>query len=142
MNIGQAATRSGVPAKTIRYYESIGLIAVAGRRANGYRDYDMSEVQTLRFVSRARSLGFGVKEVEALLALYRDKQRASRDVKALAQRHIERIERKMAELAAMKATLTELMDHCHGDRRPDCPILAEFAGSGSPAGTAAQPGVA
>ena len=128
MNIGEAAARSGVAPKTIRYYESIGLIAPAGRGANNYRDYGADEVQTLRFISRARSLGFSVAEVENLLALYRDKQRASQDVKAVAKAHIAEIERKIAELQGMRATLQTLVHHCHGDHRPDCPILAEIAG--------------
>jgi len=130
MNIGEAAERSGVPAKTIRYYESVELIKPAPRGANGYRAYSEQDVQTLRFVNRARSLGFTVKDVAALLALYRDKQRASHQVKAVAQKHIARIDRKIAELAAMRDTLAHLARKCHGDQRPDCPILEDLAALG------------
>ncbi|HEX2117091.1 MAG TPA: Cu(I)-responsive transcriptional regulator [Alphaproteobacteria bacterium] len=129
MNIGTASERSGVPAKTIRYYESIGLIRPADRRGNNYRDYSDNDVQTLRFISRARSLGFSVKEVGALLTLWHDKHRASQDVKALALRHVEEIDRKIAELQGMRRTLVGLAERCHGDARPDCPILEDLAGS-------------
>lgn len=128
MNIGRAAEASGVPPKTIRYYESIGLIRSADRRANNYRDYSDIDVETLRFIHRARTLGFSVKEISDLLTLWRDKQRASQDVKELAQRHIEDIDRKMAELASMRRTLAHLVHRCHGDARPDCPILDDLAG--------------
>jgi MerR family copper efflux transcriptional regulator len=127
MNIGAASERSGVPAKTIRYYESIGLIRPADRRGNNYRDYSETDIQTLRFISRARSLGFSVKEVGALLALWFDKKRASHQVKELALRHVEEIDRKIAELAAMRRTLVSLTERCHGDDRPDCPILDDLA---------------
>lgn len=128
MNIGMVSQRSGVPAKTIRYYESIGLIRPAERRGNNYRDYSDADVQTLRFISRARSLGFSVKEVGALLTLWHDKRRASHDVKALALRHVEEIDRKIAELQGMRRTLVGLAERCHGDDRPDCPILEDLAG--------------
>lgn len=127
MNIGQAADRSGVPAKTIRYYESIGLIPEAGRTASGYRAYGRKDVETLRFVQRARSLGFSVRDVGNLLALWRDRSRASAEVKRVAMDHIGEIERKIAELEAMRRTLLELTQRCHGDDRPDCPILEELA---------------
>lgn len=127
MNIGEAALQSGVSAKTIRYYESIGLVRPQARGANNYRDYDTNGVQELRFIARARGLGFTVKDIAALLTLYRDKARASRDVKAMALRHIERIDSKLSELAAMRETLADLARHCHGDQRPDCPILKDFA---------------
>lgn len=127
MNIGTVSQRSGVPAKTIRYYESIGLIRAADRRDNNYRDYSDNDVQTLRFISRARGLGFSVKEVGALLTLWHDKRRASHDVKALALRHVEEIDRKIAELQGMRRTLVGLADKCHGDDRPDCPILEDLA---------------
>lgn len=136
MNIGAAAQRSGVPAKTIRYYESINLIDAAARTASGYRVYDIRDVETLRFIQRARSLGFSVKDVGDLLALWRDKQRASGQVKALANRHVEEINRKMAELEAMRETLSELIEKCHGDARPDCPILGDLAGQGTAANRA------
>lgn len=129
MNIGTASRRSGVPAKTIRYYESIGLIRPADRRDNNYRDYSDEDVQTLRFISRARGLGFSVKEVGALLTLWHDKHRASHDVKALAVRHIGDIDRKIEELQSMRRTLVGLTERCHGDDRPSCPILDDLAGA-------------
>lgn len=128
MNISAVADRSGVPAKTIRYYESIGLIAAPPRSEGGYRVYSTRDVETLRFIQRARSLGFSVNDVSDLLALWQDRSRASAEVKALAGRHVEEIERKIAELEEMRATLTTLMDRCHGDDRPDCPILEGLAG--------------
>jgi len=129
MNIGMAAAKSGVAAKTIRYYESIGLIATADRRSNNYRDYSERDVQTLRFIHRARNLGFSVNEVANLLALWRDHKRASYDVKSLALGHISEIERKIVELRSIKRTLEFLTERCHGDDRPDCPILDDLAGS-------------
>lgn len=129
MNIGQAAALSGVPAKTIRYYESVGLIPPADRKASGYRDYDRKEVETLRFIQRARSLGFSVKEVADLLELWCDRSRASADVKAVALAHVAEIERKIVELEGMRRTLLDLTRRCHGDARPDCPILEELAGA-------------
>lgn len=134
MNIGTASRRSGVPAKTIRYYESIGLIRPADRRDNNYRDYSDDDVQTLRFISRARGLGFSVKEVGALLTLWHDKRRASHDVKALAVRHIADIDRKIQELESMRRTLVGLTERCHGDDRPSCPILDDLAGAITDAG--------
>jgi len=131
MNIGTAADRSGVPAKTIRYYESIGLIRAAARTAGNYRDYDDHDLQTLRFIQRARRLGFPVKDVANLLTLWRDRGRASADVKRLAEGHLAEIDRRMEELRGMRRTLLDLMERCHGDDRPDCPILAELA---APAG--------
>lgn len=129
MNIGDAASRSGVPAKTIRYYESIGLIDPAERTATGYRVYSTRDVQTLRFIQRARNLGFSVKQVGELLALWQDRSRSSADVKALARAHLAEIDQRMAELQSMRETLTHLMARCHGDDRPDCPILADLAGA-------------
>jgi MerR family copper efflux transcriptional regulator len=127
MNIGTAAQRSGVPAKTIRYYESVGLIPKAGRTESNYRDYSVQDVETLKFIQRARSLGFSVKEVENLLALWRDRSRASADVKAVALRHIDAIETKIAELDSIRRTLLRLTETCHGDHHPDCPILEDLA---------------
>ena len=127
MNISEAAMKSGVPPKTIRYYESIGLIAAAPRTGNGYRDYAVPDVETLRFIARARGLGFSVEEVGELLELYRDKGRASADVKKLAKTRIADIKRKVQELQSLQATLETLVDCCHGDERPDCPILEELA---------------
>lgn len=127
MNIGAAAKRSGVPAKTIRYYEEIGLIPAAGRTASGYRAYTESEVEMLRFIQKARSLGFSVKDVGDLLTLWRDRGRASADVRRIAQGHVAAVEHKIAELEAIRRTLMGLIDRCHGDDRPDCPILDELA---------------
>lgn len=127
MNIGEAAARSGVSAKTIRYYEDIELIESADRAANGYRSYTDEDVHTLRFVARARDLGFTVEQCRNLLALYRDKSRASADVKRIAAAHVAEIERKIDELRAMRATLMDLARRCHGDDRPDCPIIDELA---------------
>lgn len=127
MNIGQAASHSSISAKTIRYYESIGLIPEAGRTESGYRTYGEKDVQTLRFIHHARNLGFSVKDVSTLLDLWRDQKRASADVKAFAQAHIEEVDRKIAELRKIRDTLTHLTQRCHGDDRPDCPILDELA---------------
>lgn len=130
MNIGNIAKQSGVPVKTIRYYEEIGLIPPAVRAENGYRRYAATDVETLRFIHRARRLGFPVKDVGNLLTLWRDKNRASADVKALALRHIKEVEERIAELEAIRRTLLHLTDRCHGDNRPDCPILEGMAKSG------------
>lgn len=127
MNIGTAAGKTGVPAKTIRYYESVGLIPAASRSEGGYRRYGEHDLHTLRFVQRARGLGFSVRDVGALLALWQDRDRASADVKALSRSHVEHIDRKIAELQTMRHTLVDLIERCHGDHRPDCPILEEFA---------------
>lgn len=126
MNIGRAAAASGVPAKTIRYYEEIGLIAPPARTAAGYRDYDEAGVHTLRFVARARELGFSIEECRTLLALWRDRTRASADVKRLALDHVAAIERRIGALEAMRATLVDLTDKCQGDDRPECPILRDL----------------
>lgn len=126
MNISQAAERAELPPKTIRYYEEIGLVSPS-RRANGYRDYSEREIHTLRFIARARGLGFPVEECRALVALYDDTDRKSADVKEIALRRVAEIDRKMEELRSMRATLAHLADECHGDDRPDCPILNEFA---------------
>ena len=123
MNIGEAAKRSGVTAKTIRYYESIGLIPAVGRTASGYRAYTVQEVETLRFIQRARSLGFSVEDVSGLLELWRDRSRASADVKAIALKHVGEIERKIAQLESIRRTLLDLTSRCCGDDHPDCPIL-------------------
>jgi MerR family transcriptional regulator, copper efflux regulator len=127
MNIGEAATRSGVPAKTIRYYEDVGLIKPAPRSGNGYRAYSQRDVHVLRFVQRARSLGFSVQDCRQLLALYQDPERLSAEVKALTEHRIAEIDRKVAELTGMRATLLELAESCRGDDRPECPILNDLA---------------
>ncbi|MBU6464583.1 MAG: Cu(I)-responsive transcriptional regulator [Bradyrhizobium sp.] len=126
MSIGEAASQSGVPPKTIRYYEEIGLITPAERLENRYRAYDDNDVQTLRFIQRARSLGFSLKEVAALLSLYRDRRRASRDVKRLALAHVAELDRKIAEMKAIRNTIADLAARCHGDQRPECQILEEL----------------
>ena len=127
MKIGDVAEASGLPAKTIRYYEDIGLIRPA-RGTNGYRDFAESDVHKLAFLARARSLGFSIEECRTLLSLYEDRDRASADVKALAEAHLRRIDRKIAALAGLRGTLAELVARCHGDARPDCPILDDLAG--------------
>lgn len=127
MNIGEVATEAGVPAKTIRYYESVGLIPAAARRDNGYRSYSQTDLHTLRFIHRARELGFSVVEVEDLLALWRDKRRKSATIKAIALGKIAEIERKIAALETMKRAIRHLTARCHGDARPDCPILDDLA---------------
>ena len=126
MNIGQAAQRAGLPTKTIRYYEDIGLLKPA-RRANGFRDYADRDVHELRFIARARGLGFSVEECRHLLELYRDTGRASAEVREMAAGHIDAIRAKMKELRAMELTLSRLVDQCAGDERPDCPILEELS---------------
>lgn len=127
MRIGTVASRSGVPTKTIRYYEEIGLIKAPGRTEGGYRDYDDADVETLRFIQRARKLGFSVHDVGDLLALWRDRSRASADVRHIASGHVAAIEDKIAQLQSIRQTLLGLIDRCHGDDRPDCPILDELA---------------
>ena len=126
MNIGAVAERSGVPPKSIRYYESIGLIQPAERRANGYRTYSRLDMQTLAFIKRARGLGFSVEEVRDLLDLWRDKNRKSSAVKKLVARHVEALDRKIEELRVMRMALSDLVQRCRGDSRPDCPILEDL----------------
>jgi Cu(I)-responsive transcriptional regulator len=129
MNIGQASQASGVSTKMIRYYEEIGLVPKAARRDSGYRDYGESDLHRLRFIRRARDLGFTVEQIEGLLGLWSDRSRASADVKALALGHVEELRRKMAEIEGMIATLEGLARSCHGDHRPDCPIIEELSAS-------------
>jgi MerR family copper efflux transcriptional regulator len=127
MNIGQAAQASGVSAKMIRYYESIGLIPKTVRTEAGYRVYSDHDVHTLRFIRRARDLGFSVEQIADLVSLWQDRERASKDVKAIALEHVTVLERKIRELQEMASTLTHLATNCHGDTRPHCPILEELA---------------
>lgn len=127
MNVGDAARRTGLPAKTIRYYEEIGLIAPQ-RAGNGYRDYSGDDVHRLAFLKRARNLGFSIDDCRQLMALYRDRSRASADVRQIASDHVLAIEDKIRELQSMRSTLQKLVHACHGDARPDCPILEEMAG--------------
>jgi MerR family gold-responsive transcriptional activator of gol and ges genes len=129
MNIGDAAQASGVSAKMIRYYESVGLIPPASRSGAGYRIYSDTDVQMLRFIRRSRDLGFTVEKISNLLALWRDHSRQSADVKRIALEQINGLEKKIQEMQAMKDTLLHLADACSGDRRPDCPILADLGQS-------------
>ena len=130
MNIGKAAAASGVSAKMIRYYESIDLLAAARRTEAGYRFYTDEDVHVLRFIRRARDLGFSLADIAELLALWRDQGRASADVKGIALAHVAALERKIAELQGMASTLRTLAAHCHGDARPDCPILTDLDAAG------------
>lgn len=123
MNIGEAATQTGVPAKTIRYYEEIGLISPPHRASNGYRYYDAVAVHALQFIKRARSLGFSIEDCRNLLSLYNDQHRTSAEVKQLAQQRVADIDTKIAELTAMRTALTQLIDRCYGNEQPDCPII-------------------
>lgn len=127
MNIGEAAKASGVSAKMIRHYESVGLFPEAARTDSGYRQYSGNEVSTLRFIRQSRDLGFSIEQIRELLALWQNRRRPSRQVKALAQAHIEELDEKLKELQAMKATLEHLVRCCHGDDRPDCPIIETLA---------------
>ena len=126
-NIGEAASRSGVSAKMVRHYESLGLLPKVGRTDVGYRQYGPNEVHTLRFIRHARELGFSMVEIAALLKLWQNRRRASADVKRIALSHVADLDRRMAEMATMKRTLEALADCCHGDARPECPILDELA---------------
>ncbi len=126
MSIGTVAAKSGLPAKTIRYYEDIGLLTPP-RRDNGYRSYREQELHKLKFLHRARSLGFTIDEFRQLLSLYEDESRASSDVKALARQHLKEVDAKILELQGMKSTLETLNKSCRGDHRPDCPIIDDLA---------------
>ena len=128
MNIGAVAKQAGLPAKTIRYYEEIGLVKPP-RDANGYRVFRDSDLHKLAFLSRARTLGFTIEDCRTLLALYEDQTRASAEVKALAEAHLHKIEDKIAQLQSMRDTLSDLVHRCAGDNRPDCPILKDLANS-------------
>ena len=128
MNISDVAARAGLPPKTIRYYEDIGLIAPA-RDSNGYRVFDEADMHKLAFLSRARALGFAIEDCRTLLALWEDQDRASSDVRAVAQDHLHQIEAKIADLKEMRDTLSSLVHACAGDHRPDCPILKSLSAS-------------
>jgi MerR family copper efflux transcriptional regulator len=127
LNIGEAAHASGVSAKMIRHYEAIGLMPAARRTASGYRVYDEEDIRVLQFIHRGRALGFSLENIAGLLALWQDKNRASADVRRLAEQHIGELDRKIAELESMKRTLEALAHSCHGDQRSDCPILDDLA---------------
>lgn len=136
MTIGEASAKSGVPAKTIRYYEHTGLIGRADRQSNLYRSYSDGDVALLRFIGRARRLGFSVADLKSLIALYRDRSRTSRDVRAVASQHLARTDLKIRELQSIRKALADLIHHCSGDSRPDCPIIDELsAEEGNDAGT-------
>lgn len=128
VHIGQAATLSGVSAKMVRHYESLGLLAPVGRTDSGYRLYSAADVHTLRFVKRARDLGFSMSDVGELVGLWHDKARASAQVKGIAQRHVQALRQRIEQLQAMERSLNRLSQGCHGDGRPDCPILDDLAG--------------
>ena len=132
MNIGQASRASGVSAKMIRYYEQIGLIRPADRTDSNYRSFGERDVNELRFIRRARSLGFSVEDITHLLSLWRDRQRPSREVKAIAEAHVKELDARIAEMQAMADTLRQLSSCCAGDDRPDCPILADLGGASPP----------
>ncbi|MEO6745276.1 MAG: Cu(I)-responsive transcriptional regulator [Caldimonas sp.] len=140
MNIGQAAKAAGVSAKMVRHYESVGLFPEAARTEAGYRQYTDKDVGTLRFVRQARDLGFSIEQIRELLGLWQNQRRPSRQVKALAQAHIQELDEKLRELQAMKATLEHLVHCCHGDDRPDCPIIDNLAQPGGDASTLAFAG--
>jgi len=127
MNIGQAARRSGLSTKMIRYYESIGLLKPATRSDSGYRVYQAEDLHSLAFIKRSRDLGFSLEEVGKLLTLWQDRGRASADVKALAMQHIDELNQRIEELVSLRDTLGNLVAHCQGDDRPDCPILKDLA---------------
>ncbi|HLX24569.1 MAG TPA: Cu(I)-responsive transcriptional regulator [Usitatibacter sp.] len=129
LTIGEAAVASGVSAKMIRHYEEIGLVPKAARSPSGYRHYRDADIHVLRFVRRARELGFSMKEIAALLGLWNNRRRASADVKRLAMKHVADLDARIAEMHAMKRTLERLASHCHGDERPDCPILDDLSGA-------------
>lgn len=139
MNIGQASRASGVTAKMIRYYDEIGLVRPSGRTDSNYREYDQREVNELRFIKRARSLGFSMAEITVLLSLWRDRGRPSREVKAIADRHIADLDARVAEMQAMVDTLRHLSHCCAGDDRPDCPILEDLTQGQDPSEAKLRP---
>jgi MerR family transcriptional regulator, copper efflux regulator len=137
MNISRAAKLSGVSAKMIRHYESAGLVPAAARTGSGYRLYTMDDVHRLAFIRRARAVGFGTADIRQLLSLWQNRQRPARDVKRLAVEHLQQLQARIADLEAIAATLSHLIGHCHGDERPDCPILDSLAAD-SPAPVATR----
>lgn len=130
MNIGEAAAASGVSAKMIRHYEAKGLLPRAGRSAAGYRVYSDADMRTLHFIRRARDAGLGLADIARLVSLWQDRARPAREVKALVAGHLETLARRRAELVAIESALSHLVAHCHGDDRPDCPILEAFGAQG------------
>lgn len=142
MTIGEVSAKSGVPAKTIRYYEETGLISPAGRQANLYRTYDEHDLAMLRFIGRARRLGFSIEDLKSLIALYRDRTRSARDVKKLAEQHLAHVEQKIRELQSIRDALAHLIEQCSGDDRPDCPIIDDLSGREAAPGTRSPQGQA
>lgn len=134
VNIGQAAKWSGVSAKMLRHYESLGLLGRVVRTDSGYRQYTSADVNTLRFIKRSRDLGFSMAEIAELVNLWQDRSRASASVKSIARKHLDELGTRIAAMQAMQRSLQELLQNCHGDARPDCPILDDLAG-----GTSAAP---
>ena len=132
VNIGQAAQQSGVSAKMVRHYESLGLLARVGRSQSGYRLYAQADVHTLRFIKRARALGFSMPEIAELAGLWQNRRRASANVKRVAQKHAAELAQRIEAMQAMQRTLAHLIHCCHGDERPDCPILDDLAGAARP----------
>lgn len=132
LDIGRAAKASGVSVKMVRHYEAIGLLKKVARTCANYRVYTLNDVHTLRFIKRARTLGFAIDDIRELLALWQNKSRSSAAVKKVAGAHLEELKRKIVEMKSMVATLEHLTHHCHGDRRPDCPILDDLAGARKP----------
>ena len=126
--IGTAARLSGVSARMVRHYESLGLLAQVGRTDSGYRQYSEADVRTLQFIKRGRALGFSMAEIAELVSLWHDRDRASASVKQIAQKHVNELNQRIQDMQAMQRTLTSLLAHCHGDARPDCPILDDLAG--------------
>jgi MerR family copper efflux transcriptional regulator len=129
VNIGEAARRSGVSAKMLRHYESLGLLGHVGRTDSGYRQYGAAEVHTLRFIKRSRDLGFSMAEIGELVNLWQNRRRASASVKRIAQKHMDDLGARIEAMQAMQRSLHQLLHHCHGDDRPDCPILDDLAGA-------------
>ena len=127
-NIGEAARRSGVSARMVRHYESLGLLPAVARTDAGYRQYTEADIHSLRFVKRARELGFSMTEIAELVGLWHNRRRASSQVKRIAEQHLVELEQRIAAMQAMRATLAHLVHCCHGDARPDCPILEDLAG--------------
>lgn len=129
LNIGQAAERSGVSARMLRHYESLGLLSGVARTESGYRQYTEADIHSLRFIKRSRDLGFSMDEITELMGLWQNRRRASSSVKRIAERHLAELEQRIADMQAMQRTLSKLVHCCHGDARPDCPILEDLAGS-------------
>ena len=128
-NIGEAARRSGVSARMVRHYEGLGLLPDVARTESGYRQYTEADIHTLRFVKRSRDLGFSMDEIAELVDLWHNRRRTSASVKRIAQKHLGELEQRIADMQAMQRTLSHLVHCCHGDARPDCPILEDLAGT-------------